>query len=68
MRAVFLDLGTVDAGDLDTHARGWPCPGLGMHRRPPQAEVAARIAGCEVVLLNKSRITRGMMRPTRSCG
>ena len=61
MRAVFLDLGTVDAGDLDPGALEAALPDLVLHRQTPQAEVAARIAGCEVVLLNKSRITREMI-------
>lgn len=61
MRAVFLDLGTVDAGDLDPRALETVLPGLVLHRQTPQDEVAARIGGCEIVLLNKSRIARGMI-------
>ncbi len=61
MRAVFLDLGTVDAGDLDPRGLAAALPGLVLHRQTAQEDVAARIAGCEVVLLNKSRITRGMI-------
>jgi len=62
MRAVFLDFGTVDNGDLDTQALRQALPGVEIHPRTPQADVAARIAGCEVVLLNKSRITREMLQ------
>ena len=61
MRGVFLDLGTVSNGDLDTSVLTGVLPGLAIHEQTPQAEVAARIAGCDVVLLNKCRITRGMM-------
>ena len=61
MRGVFLDLGTVSNGDLDTASLSAALPGLVLHERTPQEEVAGRIAGCEVVLLNKSRITREMM-------
>lgn len=61
MRGVFLDLGTVSNGDLDTGSLSAALPGLVLHERTPQEEVAGRIAGCEVVLLNKSRITREMM-------
>ncbi|MBS1201307.1 MAG: glycerate dehydrogenase, partial [Proteobacteria bacterium] len=61
MRGVFLDLGTVSNGDLDTGALTSALPGLAIHEQTPQEQVAGRIAGCEVVLLNKCRITRGMM-------
>ncbi len=61
MRAVFLDLGTVDAGDLDTGALEAALPGIALHRETPQAEVESRITGCRIVLLNKCRITRAMI-------
>lgn len=61
MRGVFLDLGTVSHGDLDTQPLAAVLPGLEFHEQTPQPEVAARIAGCEVVLLNKCRVTREMM-------
>ena len=61
MRGVFLDLGTVSNGDLDTGALTSALPGLAIHEQTPQEQVAGHIAGCEVVLLNKCRITRGMM-------
>jgi len=61
MRGVFLDLGTVSNGDLDTRALEQVLPGLAIHDATPQEQVAGRIAGAEVVLLNKCRVTRGMM-------
>jgi len=61
MRGVFLDLGTVSNGDLDTSVLTAVLPGLVIHEQTPQAEVAGRIAGAEVLLLNKCRITREMM-------
>jgi glycerate dehydrogenase len=61
MRAVFLDLGTVDAGDLDPRTLEAVLPGVALHRQTAQDEVAARIDGCEIVLLNKSRVTRDMI-------
>jgi len=61
MRGTFLDLGTVSNGDLDTAPLSAVLPGLAIHEQTQQAQVAARIAGCEVVLLNKCRITREMM-------
>jgi glycerate dehydrogenase len=61
MRGVFLDLGTVSNGDLDTSALTAVLPGLVIHERTPQPEVESRIAGREVVLLNKCRVTRELM-------
>jgi glycerate dehydrogenase len=61
MRGVFLDLGTVSNGDLDTAALSAILPGLVIHEQTLQEQVADRIAGCEVVLLNKCRVTREMM-------
>jgi glycerate dehydrogenase len=56
MRAVFLDFGTVSSGDLDTSALERVLPGIVLHERTAQADLPARIAGCEVVLANKSVI------------
>ena len=61
MRGVFLDLGTVSNGDLDTAALRRTLPDLEFHEQTGAAELAARIAAHEVVLLNKCRITREMM-------
>jgi glycerate dehydrogenase len=61
MRSVFLDLGTVSNGDLDTASLTGVLPGLEIREQTPQQDVAAGIAGCEVVLLNKCRITAEMM-------
>ncbi len=61
MRGVFLDLGTVSNGDLDTRALEQVLPGLAIHDATPQEQVAGRIAGAEVVLLNKCRVTRELM-------
>ena len=58
MRAVFLDFGTVSGGDLDTGSLEQALPGIVFHEQTPQAEVAARIAGFEVVLANKSVVDR----------
>lgn len=56
MRAVFLDFGTVSSGDLDTAPLERVLPGIALHERTAQAELPARVAGCEVVLANKSVI------------
>lgn len=53
MRAVFLDFNTVSGGDLDTGPLERVLPGLALHGQTANAEVRARIAGCEVALANK---------------
>ena len=56
MRAVFLDFDTVSAGDLDLG----PFESLGLelalHGVTPPGEVAARIAGADIVITNKIRL------------
>ncbi len=58
LRGVFLDFGTVSNGDLDPAPLERALPGLVIHARTPQAEVASRLAGFEAVLANKSVIDR----------
>ncbi len=62
MRAVFLDFGTVDHGDLDTSGLERVLPGVQLFKTSTEEEVAARIAGCEVILTNKLNISRARMR------
>ncbi|MGB6452462.1 MAG: NAD(P)-dependent oxidoreductase [Steroidobacteraceae bacterium] len=61
MKAVFLDFATVSHGDLDTRRLKRILPGLELHDVTPDAEIVKRIAGCEIVLLNKLRMTRERM-------
>ena len=61
MRGVFLDLGTVSNGDLDIASLRRALPDLEFHEQTGPAELAARIAAHEAVLLNKCRITRETM-------
>ncbi|MGH8129718.1 MAG: D-2-hydroxyacid dehydrogenase [Steroidobacteraceae bacterium] len=58
MRAVFLDFGTVSSGDLDTGSLERVVPGIVFHDQTAATEVAARIAGFEVVFSNKCVIDR----------
>jgi glycerate dehydrogenase len=67
MPAVFLDFGTVSArGDLDTGALRRAMPELEIHEHTAPHEIAERIAGRSVVLLNKLRIGRELMEATPS--
>lgn len=59
MKATFLDYATVTfGGDLDPASLHTALPGLELHDYTPDERVDERIAGREIVLINKSRITR----------
>ena len=65
MSSVFLDFATVTAhGDLDPGALQRALPGLVLREHTAQEDVAACIAGCRIVLVNKLRITREIMAAT----
>lgn len=64
MNSVFLDYGTLSSGDLDAGALQRVLPGLRLHDTTRQEDVAERIAGCEVVLVNKLRIDRQLLEAT----
>jgi glycerate dehydrogenase len=66
VKSVFLDYGTVSAGDLDAAALRRALPGVRLHEVSRQQEVGDRIAGCEVVLVNKLRIDRALIEATRA--
>jgi glycerate dehydrogenase len=67
MRAVFLDYATVSFnGDLDPHRLQQALPRLEMRDHTAQHDVATRVAGSEVVLVNKLRITREIIEATPS--
>jgi glycerate dehydrogenase len=61
VKSVFLDFATVSRGDLDTSRLTGLLPGLELLEVTPDAEIATRIAGCEIVLLNKLHMTRERM-------
>lgn len=59
MKSAFLDYATVTfGGDLDPRPLLDVLPGLELHDYTPDSAVDERIAGREIVLINKSRITR----------
>jgi glycerate dehydrogenase len=66
LKSVFLDFATVSVGDLDLVALERAAPALTYHANSRQDEVAERIAGCAIVLVNKLRITRELMAATPS--
>jgi glycerate dehydrogenase len=59
MRAIFLDYATVSFhGDLDPAPLRRALPGIELCEHTPQPGVAAAVAGAEVILVNKLRISR----------
>ena len=65
MPAVFLDYATVSFdGDLDPRSLHAALPGLEISDHTAQQDVASRVAGREVVLVNKLRITREIIEAT----
>ena len=62
MQSVFLDYATVSFdGDLDPAPLRRVLPGLVLHDHTAQEDVAGRLAGRAVALVNKLRITRAVM-------
>jgi len=65
MRAIFLDYATVSfRGDLDPAALERAMPDLTLRDHTAQDAVADAVAGAEVVLVNKLRITRATLERT----
>jgi glycerate dehydrogenase len=58
VRAVFLDYETVSNGDLDTSGLTRVIPELLFFGSTDDAQIAGRIDDAEIVLLNKSALTR----------
>jgi glycerate dehydrogenase len=65
MHSIFLDYATVSFnGDLDPGALRRAMPGLELRPHTAQASVADAVAGKEVVLVNKLRLTREIIERT----
>lgn len=64
MKAVFLDSATVGSDDLDITPLQALTPNLQVFDNTLPAELAARIAGCEFVFLNKVRVNREVIAAT----
>ena len=58
MKAVFLDFATVSNRDLDTRTLTAVLPELEFHEVSAEEEIAGRIAGRAIVLVNKLRLDR----------
>jgi glycerate dehydrogenase len=63
---VFLDLGSVDNGDLDTGRLGRSLPAWRWHEATGPSECAQRIAGAQVVISNKVVLDRAILAGAES--
>jgi len=61
MPGVFLDFATVSRGDLDLGRLAHAVPQLALYENTREAEIPARVAGREIVLVNKLRIGRELL-------
>lgn len=61
MRAVFLDSETLDRGDLDLDPMGAGGLELTLYPHTRPAQVAERIAGATIVILNKVKMDRALL-------
>jgi glycerate dehydrogenase len=61
VKAVFLDFATVSNGDLDIGALKRVLPDVVLHDVTPDADIPARMAGAQIVLTNKLRISRDLI-------
>ncbi len=61
MRGVFLDLASIDTGDLNFDGLRAVLPDLDCHAATRPEEVAGRIAGAEIVVSNKVVLDRNLI-------
>jgi len=61
VRSVFLDFESLGPADIDTAALHAALPGIVLHDSTAAADVAARIAGCGILLVNKVELDRPLL-------
>lgn len=61
MKAAFLDFDTLGPADIDTSALKAALPGIELHGSSSGNQIDARIAGCEILLVNKVRLDRARL-------
>ena len=62
LKSAFLDFDSLGPADIDTAALRATLPGIALHPSTPDGEIGARIAGCEVVIVNKVRLDRARLQ------
>ena len=58
VKSAFLDFDTLGPADIDTSALQATLPGIALYPASTGPEVDARMAGCEILLVNKVRLDR----------
>ena len=58
MKSAFLDFDSLGPADIDATALRATLPGIELYPSSTDSEVDYRIAGCEILLVNKVRLDR----------
>jgi glycerate dehydrogenase len=66
MHTAFLDYETVSDGDLDTASLEQAAPGIRFYSMTTEAQLAERIADAQIVLVNRTRLTREHLEAARN--
>jgi glycerate dehydrogenase len=66
MRTAFLDYETVSDGDLDTASLEQAAPGIHFYSMTTEAQLAERIADAQILLVNRTRLTREHLEGARN--
>jgi glycerate dehydrogenase len=61
VKSAFLDFDTLGPADIDTSALKATLPGIALYPASKGPEVDARMAGCEILLVNKVPLDRGRL-------
>ncbi len=61
MKAAFLDFDSLGPADIDTSALKATLPDIELHGSSAGNQIDARIAGCEILLVNKVRLDRARL-------
>jgi len=62
LKSAFLDFDSLGPADIDTAALRATLPGIDLYPATADDEVAGRLAGCAVVIVNKVRLDRARLR------
>lgn len=61
VKAAFLDFDALGPSDIDPTALKTALPGISLHGSSSEHQVEARMAGCEILLVNKVRLDRARL-------
>ena len=61
MKSAFLDFDSLGPADIDASALKVTLPGIALYPASKDPEIDTRIAGCEILLVNKVRLDRGRL-------